>query len=460
MYSETMVMPSLPDIQKDFDVSTSELAWVLTAYMLSAVAFTPLIAKFSDIIGRKRTLTILVPIYSTALALNSITHNYTLFIILRAVQGASLSIFPIAFSMIVEQLPREEVPRAQGIISAMFSIGAVIGMVLGAYIADIYSWREVFATAAPFGYFLTIIINMMLREYRPKVDRVSIDYLGAFLIGSGVAMLCYAFERAPHVGWSSLEVITAITSSIMLLLLFTYWELTVPTPLINMTLLADRNVFAGNVIGMIVGFSMFGLFQAAIILFRLPKPVGQELTVLETGLYMIPASISSLVSAIIFATLIRKLGVKYSLILSLITAVPLSSSYLLANLSDLTHLVIATSLTACAVTMSLVPIINIIVFTVGTQELGVMTGMNMIFRFIGGSLGPAVVGSLQDTFKTSITKIIQTSPQEYIPIVFSVPSHLVLKIYSIIAIILLLISIPISLRTYEVYKVSISKMRS
>ncbi len=453
-------MPSLPDIQKDFDISTSELAWVLTAYMLSAVAFTPLIAKFSDIIGRKRTLTILIPIYSTALALNSITHNYTLFIILRAVQGASLSIFPIAFSMIVEQLPREEVPRAQGIISAMFSIGAVIGMVLGAYIADIYSWREVFATAAPFGYLLTIIINMTLREYRPRVDRVSIDYLGAFLIGSGVAMLCYAFERAPHIGWSSLEVITAITSSIILLLLFIYWELTVPTPLINIALLTNRNIFAGNIIGIVTGFSMFGLFQAAVILLRLPKPVGQELTVLETGICMIPASIGSLISAMIFATLIRRLGVRLSLILSLIIAIPLASSYLLANLSNLAHVVITTTLIACAVTMSLVPIINIIVFTVGTQELGVMTGMNMVFRFIGGSLGPAVIGSLQDMFKTSITKIIPISSQEYVPIIFSVPSQFVLKVYSIMVIILLLMSIPISLRTYEVYKISTNKMES
>lgn len=450
MYVETMIMPSLPDLQKDFHVSESEIAWVLTAYMISGVVSTPLIGKLSDLYGRKKILTIIILIYSFGTLLAGIVKNFQLFIILRAIQGIGMSMFPIAFSIITEQFPRDEIPRASGILSAMFSIGSIVGIVGGASVAEYFGWRMTFLTAAPFCFLMAILVHLIIKEYRPRIEKVKLDYLGAFLLGSSLALITYAFERAPHLTWYSVEVISSLTSGIVLFLLFLYWENVVEIPLVDLRKLREINVFTANFVGIITGFIMFMNFQAIIYLLRIPKPVGQELTVLQTGIYMIPVAISSMISALVVANLIRKIGVRKALIIGQFLAIVLTPIYLLVNLSNLFQIILASTIFMIGIVTLLVALINVLIFSIRIEELGIMTGLNMVFRFIGGSLGPAVVGSLQSTFKTVITKVFPVGTQ-IIAFTFTVPSQFVVQLCSVIAFFVILLSIPFVFKVQEVY---------
>ncbi|MEM0264158.1 MAG: MFS transporter, partial [Saccharolobus sp.] len=128
MYTEAMLIPSLPTIANDFNVNSATVSWVLTAYLISGVIANPIIGKLGDIYGKKRMLVYVMIIYTIAVSFNGFAPNFALFIIFRTIQGIGLGMFPLAFSLIREEFPPHLIPRAQGIVSAMFGIGSAISL--------------------------------------------------------------------------------------------------------------------------------------------------------------------------------------------------------------------------------------------------------------------------------------------------------------------------------------------
>lgn len=106
MYTESMLIPSLPTIAKDFNVNSATVSWVLTAYLISGVVANPIVGKLGDIYGKKRILVYVMVIYTVAVTLNGFAPNFTSFIIFRTIQGIGLGMFPLAFSLIRENFHR------------------------------------------------------------------------------------------------------------------------------------------------------------------------------------------------------------------------------------------------------------------------------------------------------------------------------------------------------------------
>jgi len=242
MYTETMILPAFPRLMREFHVRESDIAWILTAYLLSGVASTPLMGKFSDIYGRKKILLIVLTIYAIGLTACGLSHSFPSLILSRAIQGFGMAMFPIAFSIVREQLPMEIVPLAQGMISAMFGIGAIIGLVIGSHIIQWYGWRTLFHTAAILAWTLIPVEHFLIEEkYRPLI-KAKVDYVGIMLISVGTTLLCYAFESAAHYGWTSSSVIASIISGLICYIAFIEWERYTPEPVVPLSRLREINV--------------------------------------------------------------------------------------------------------------------------------------------------------------------------------------------------------------------------
>jgi MFS family permease len=149
MYAETMLIPAIPDLIRDFHVSYSMSSWILTAYLISGAVMTPIAGKLSDIYGKKKMLLIIMVTYGLGVSAAGFSNDIIFMLVARAIQGIGLSMFPIAFSIVREQFPRQKIAIGQGIISSMFAAGSSIGLYIGGTIVQHFSWHATFFTIIP-----------------------------------------------------------------------------------------------------------------------------------------------------------------------------------------------------------------------------------------------------------------------------------------------------------------------
>jgi MFS family permease len=164
MYGETMLLPAIPDIIRDFDISYNTSSWILSAYLISGAVATPIVGKLSDIYGRKKMVTIILIIYIVGISLGGISSDITFLIIARVVQGISISMFPIAFGIIRDRLPKDKLSIGVGIFSSMFAAGSVVGLGIGATIIENFGWRATFFSIVPFAIGLWFVIRRFIHD--------------------------------------------------------------------------------------------------------------------------------------------------------------------------------------------------------------------------------------------------------------------------------------------------------
>jgi MFS family permease len=161
MSTETMILPAIPNLIEDLDISYEDSSWILAAFLVMGAVMTPIAGKLSDIYGKKKVLLIILGVYILGLLLGALATNFLSIVIARAIQGIDISMFPIAFSIIRYKFPPEKLAIAQGIFSSTLSGGGVIGLVLGGSIVDNFGWQATFLFIIP----LAITLFAIIREF-------------------------------------------------------------------------------------------------------------------------------------------------------------------------------------------------------------------------------------------------------------------------------------------------------
>lgn len=391
-----MLTPSLPKIASQYNVTIAEVTLVISLYTVFGTAVNPVIGKLGDIVGKKRVLIYVLAIYCVMVAITSFASNFTLLLASRTIQGVGLGIFPLAFSLVREEFPREMVPRAQGILSAMFGAGAAFGLPIGALIANSYGWQANYHIALPFIVVLTVLIFFTVKESSVTDPNAKLDYVGAVWLGTALGAAVFGLSEGSTWGWTSPSVLGLVFGGAILLIPLAFYERRVLEPILNLRLLAIRNVLVSNVIGIVSGAALFIAFQAITFKLELAPPAGYGYDILTTGLYLLPLAVAILVVAIPVGRLTPKYGVKPFLYIgSVLGAIGFflistaSSSALIAG-----YLVIASA----GLGMLLVASQNLLVLSVKKREMGLTTSLSTVFRNIGSSLGAPVAGSLMSTF--------------------------------------------------------------
>ncbi len=157
-YAETMLIPAIPVLIRDFHVSYNASSWLITMYLLAGAVMTPIAGKLSDIYGRKKILLMIMIIYAIGVTIAASSNAFYTLLIARSLQGVGMGMFPIAYTMIRSQFPRSKISIGQGIITSMYASGSVIGLVAGGGIIQYYGWHATFITVIPVSIVLLIII--------------------------------------------------------------------------------------------------------------------------------------------------------------------------------------------------------------------------------------------------------------------------------------------------------------
>src|SRR5579864_7054780 len=320
MYAETMLVPAIPDLIKDFSISYSTSSWILTTYLIAGAIMTPISGKLSDIYGKKKVLLIIMIIYAAGVSAGGFTTNIYSMLLVRLVQGIGMSMFPIAFGIIREQFPRSKIAIGQGIITSMFAAGAVIGLVAGGHLIQNYGWQSTFFSIIPIVFALLIVIKKFIHIDEPLNQGITsedkknekfknkIDIPGAITLAISVTTFLLTITFMEN-GTSNLYMIIGLLGiAIISLILFVIIERKVKSPLIDFKVLLHKSIFPANMMVMIVGLSMFMVFQTIPVLVRSPIPLGFGEDPLTTANVQLPFALVLLIFGPTSGFIISKLG--------------------------------------------------------------------------------------------------------------------------------------------------------
>jgi MFS family permease len=316
----------------------------------------------------------------------------------RILQGVGAAVFPLSFSIIRDEFPREKVPVAVGAVSSVFAIGGGVGLVLSGVILDSFSWRWIFGLGAAAVAAAVVLVHLFVPESPIKTPS-RVDVIGGLLLSAGLVALLLGLTEGESWGWSSGRIMGLFAVGVVLLVAWGLVELHVPEPMVDMRMLARRPVFFTNLTALIGGAAMFGSFVLVPTLLQLPNGLPERFARLAdygfgadattTGLYLLPSAVMGLASGPLAGVMGKRWGSKWPLSLGMaLGAVGLG---LIAEWhSEPWHIVLGMVFLGAGLPMTFAGMATIIVETVRPSETGVATGINTVMRTIGGVIGAQV----------------------------------------------------------------------
>ena len=401
MYTEAMLTPALPTIQKEFAIDPNDVSWVLTIYLLVGTVSVALFGKLGDMYGKKKMFLIALAFYTLGVILNGFAPSFHWLLVTRAIQGFGMAIFPLAFALVREEFPPEMVPQVQGMISAMFAVGMVIALPLGAWVTQNWGWRMTYHSAAPLAVLMFILAWRILRESR-YINPGKLDWVGAVLLTVAVVPALVGVTRAPNIGWTSRQTLILFGVAIVSTVLLVLWEKRAENPLIPLDIISARNPAIVNIGIMFAAFGISMMSQANTYIFQMQPPYGFGKTILQSGILMTPMAGVMLIVAPLAGRIMPRIGAK-----PLATTGALTASLGLGMLSKYApqlppdHLwafVGLITLVGTGITLMNISLINVLVFSVPPRVMGVATGANSLFRNFGSTWGPAIAGTVMSTY--------------------------------------------------------------
>lgn len=448
MYAETMLIPAIPDLITDFNVSYSMSSWILTSYLIAGAVMTPIAGKLSDIYGKKKILLTIMVIYAIGVSMAGFASNIYFMIFARVIQGIGMSMFPIAFSIIRDQFPREKISIGQGVISSMFASGAIIGLTVGGIIVQNYGWQSTFFTIIPITITLLLVIWRFIHiidsrgedqsQKRSKIlegnnisktssgdDNVTlpkgsnqIDIKGAVTLAITVVSFLLVLtlletsgsnleavsisngkDSYPSNANSSALVLPFLIIGIVSFVFFVIIERREKHPLVDFKLMLHKSILPANLIIMLVGFSMFMVFQTVPILVRNPEPLGFGEDAISAGKVQLPFAIVLLIFGPTSGFIVSKLGSLKPIIFGTFMT---TAGFIGLFMFHSTELLVSANLGILSTGLSLTSVgaMNVIILSTPTQFSGISLGMSSLMRIVGASIGPALAGMYMQANQT------------------------------------------------------------
>jgi MFS family permease len=260
----SMVGIALPSIQQDLDLSTSQLQWIVSSYVLGYGGLLLLGGRAADLLGRRRVLLWALAVFVVASALGGIATDGNLLIVARFIKGASAAFTaPAAFSIITTTFAEGPARnRALSIFTTVAASGFSLGLVLGGLLTEL-GWRWTFLLPAP----LALILVLLGRAYVPgdarSTGRRRYDVPGASTVTAAMLLLVHTVVTAPTYGWSSARTVTGFLGSAALFGAFTAIELRSANPLVRLGILRSSQLVRANIaamalFGSYIGFQFIG----------------------------------------------------------------------------------------------------------------------------------------------------------------------------------------------------------
>jgi len=394
---QTMIVPALPSLQREFGTTTAWATWLLTGFLLVSAVATPILGKLGDQYGKERFLLVSLLIFFVGCVAAIFAWNIWSLILFRGIQGFGGAVFPLSFAIVFDEFPPEKVGSGVGMISAILGIGGGLGLVLSGVLIDYASWRWLFIVGAAVVGVSALGVWRFVPE-SPLTTPSKLDPLGALLLAGTLVSLLLALTEGPEWGWGSGRVEALFVISAVLAYLWVRTELRVPEPMVDIRMMLERTVLFTNLTAVFTGFAMFGAFVLLPTLMqtepRAGVPYGFGLSPTATGLYLLPGGLLGFLAGPLAGRLGLRYGSRLPLVLGLVLA-SLGIAWLALFHAHPAEISIGMVFIGMGVPFAFAAMAKLIVDAVRPSETGVATGMNTVMRtigsVIGGQVGAAII---------------------------------------------------------------------
>lgn len=392
---QSILSTALPRITSELG-GLDKLSWVVTAYLLTSTAATPLWGKISDLYGRRLIFQAAITIFVLASMLSGLAQSIEQLIAFRALQGlGGGGLFALALAVIGDVIPPRERGRYQGYFGAVFGTSSVLGPVLGGWFTEGPGWRWIFYINVPIGIAALVVTSVALKMPVVRRDH-KIDYLGAAVIVAAVSsLLLYTTWAGPSHGWGSGIGMGLLAAGAVLALLFVVVESRVSEPIIPLELFRDSVFSLSIVYTFITGFVMFG----AMIFIPMYLQVVDGMSPTASGLAMLPMVVGIFSTSISSGQIMSRTG-RYK-IFPVMAAITIAGALFLFSSMDVDtpywQTAVAMYVLGAGLGLQMQILVTVVQNAVDRRHMGSATSSVTFFRQMGGSFGTAVFGAIITT---------------------------------------------------------------
>ncbi|GAA4557349.1 MFS transporter [Planotetraspora kaengkrachanensis] len=391
---QSLVNPVLPRLQKDLHTTQSQVTWIVTAYLLSASIFTPIMGRLGDRYGKDRILIVALVALAAGSLVSAVAPGIGVMIAGRAVQGVGGGVLPMAFGIIRDEVPPGKVPAAIGATAALTAVGGGAGIVLAGPLVDALGVRSLFWIPLAMTALAAVAAHFVVPPSRSRQEG-SINWASALLMAGWLLALLLPLAKAPAWGWSSPRAIGLLVAAVVLAGSWFVVEARSPSPLVDMRMMRVPAVWTTNLVALLLGIGLFSVFGFLPAFVQTPPEAGYGFgaSVTEAGLLLLPMTVMMFVAGLVSARWVIRLGARTMFAAS--TTLNVIALAMLAFEHDRPwQVLVAMALLGVAFGSAFSTMSNVIVAAVRPEQTGVANGVNVNVRTIGGSLGAALMGGI------------------------------------------------------------------
>jgi EmrB/QacA subfamily drug resistance transporter len=391
---QSMVIPVLPTIQHQLHTSQSTVTWVVTAYLLSASVFTPLLGRIGDMAGKERMLVVTLLGLAVGSLLAALASSIIVMIIARVIQGIGGGVLPIAFGIVRDEFPREKVNGAIGNLAALTAVGGGLGLVLAGPIVDHLNYHWLFWIPMVMVFAAAVAAYLFVPE-SPVRTPGRISWGAAALLSAWLVCLLVAVSEGPSWGWMSSRVVGLIVAAVVLAAAWIALELRSSEPLIDMRMMRIPTVWTTNLVAFLFGVTMYGVMAFLPQFVQTPRSAGYGFgaSVTASGLFLLPLTVTMFGGGLASGRLSGRFGSKS--VLAAGSAISIAPVLLLTfGHGRAWEIYLASGVLGIGIGLAFSAMSALVVESVSLEQTGVASGMNANIRTIGGSVGSAIMASI------------------------------------------------------------------
>jgi EmrB/QacA subfamily drug resistance transporter len=390
----TILNVALPSLQREFDASSSQLQWMVDAYVVVFAGLLLMLGALGDRFGRAKALQAGLVIFGGASLWAAYAPSADALIAARAVMGiGGALIMPATLSVLIDVFPREERGKAIAIWSGVAGIGIGLGPIAGGLLLEWFWWGSVFLVNVPIAV-LAIAAGWWLVPDSRDPEHGRLDLGGALLSVSAISLLVYSIIEAPNHGWTDPLTLGLFAGSLLLIAAFALWELRTAHPMLDFSLFRNRRFSLGSTA---IGLTFFALF-GVIFAFTQYLQFVQGYTPLEAGARLIPIALGIAIGAGRSHHLVARLGTTRVVAAAMLLVGVVLGAFTLLEV-DTAYWIVGTLVFFLALGMGnvMAPATDAVMGAVPEAKAGVGSAMNDVVRQVAGALGVAIIGSIMNT---------------------------------------------------------------
>jgi EmrB/QacA subfamily drug resistance transporter len=391
---QSLVVPVLTTIQAELHTTQSTVTWVLTAYLLSASIFTPIMGRIGDMRGKKRIFVVTLIALAAGSLLAAVAPNIGVMIVARVIQGVGGGVLPLAFGIVRDEFPRAKITGAVGLLASLSAVGAGLGIVFAGPIVNALNYHWLFWLPMILIAAAAVAAALFVPE-SPVRTPGRISWLPALLLSAWLVALLVALSEAPEWGWASGKVIGLLITAVVLAGAWIASESRAANPLIDLRMMRLTAVWTNNLVALLIGVGMYGTFAFLPEFVQTPRIAGYGFgaSITQSGLLLLPSAVTMFFVGMFAGRMAARVGGRILVVVGCLIGV-VSMAILAFAHDQKWELYLATSIMGVGFGLAFSAMSGLIVSAVPPAQTGVASGMNANIRTIGGSIGAALMASI------------------------------------------------------------------